>query len=120
MKVLVVEDEALVALDLADMIADLGHDVVGPFMSVEAALPLCRGDLVDFALVDFNLGRGTSERVADALDGAGVPFAFLTGYRPDALPQRFREVPILSKPLHLPGLVGMIEAAASGKARGPG
>src|SRR6056297_2845360 len=98
MRVLIVEDEALVALDLADMVRDLGHSVVGPFATVQASLPDCRDGSPDFAILDFNLGRGTSAELAELLAETGVPFAFLTGYRRDALPERFRDRLVLSKP----------------------
>jgi DNA-binding NarL/FixJ family response regulator len=99
MKVLVVEDDALVALDLADVIRALGHEVVGPFPSAETAMSASRSDRVDYGLLDFNLGATTSAAVADTLLDRGTPFAFVTGYRPDVLPERFRRVTVLAKPV---------------------
>lgn len=113
MNVLVVEDEALVALDLADMLEDLGHQVVGPFMTSATALPACRFASVDFAVLDFNLGGQTSETLADALAERAIPFVFLTGYRQGSLPQGYRDFVVLQKPVHLPALRAAIDAAAA-------
>ncbi|MDG4650202.1 response regulator [Roseibacterium sp. SDUM158017] len=113
MKVLLVEDEALVGLDLADTLQELGHEVLGPLLTVGRAMPFCRAEHADFAILDFNLGRETSEPLADALAGEGVPFVFLTGYRPDALPARFRDRPILQKPLHPAILARVIDEIRS-------
>jgi two-component SAPR family response regulator len=109
--VLVVEDDALVALDLADMVADLGHDVVGPFTSVSAALPFCQSEHIDFAVIDFNLGRETSEKIADRLREQSILFVFLTGYRSSSLPDRFQDCCIVSKPVHSAKLQEAIETA---------
>jgi two-component SAPR family response regulator len=109
MRILVVEDEALVALDLADMLCDLGHEVVGPAASCGDALSLCRGGLVDLGLLDFNLGGETSAALADELTSRGIKFAFVTGYRRESLPARFRETPFVSKPVSPTSLLRAIE-----------
>lgn len=111
MKVLVVEDDALVALDLAEMIAELGHEVVGPVMTVEAALSKCRSDPIAFAILDFNLGKETSAPIADELARQRVSFVFLTGYLKSALPDRFQATKVLPKPIHLAVLEEVIAAA---------
>ena len=110
MKVLIVEDDALVALDLADVLVGLGHEVVGPCMSAEAALANYRSATVDYGLLDFNLGAGTSAVVADALADGGTPYAFVTGYRAEALPARFRSVPMLAKPLSSTDLRALLQS----------
>jgi CheY-like chemotaxis protein len=108
-----VEDEALVGLDLADMLEELGHDVVGPFMTSATALSACRFASIDFAVLDFNLGTQTSEPLADALVEREIPFAFLTGYRQDSLPEGYRNFVLLQKPVHLPALRRAMDAAAA-------
>lgn len=108
MKVLILEDDALVALDLADVVLDLGHEVVGPCMTVDAALEKYRSTPVDFGLLDFNLGVETSAAVADAFSGGDTPYAFITGYRLETLPPRFRSVPVLAKPVSLSSLAALL------------
>jgi DNA-binding response OmpR family regulator len=78
--VLVVEDEALVAIMLEEMLGDLGYQVIGPVASVGAALALYAQGRPDAAILDINLGGEHSFAVADALREGGVPFAFSTGY----------------------------------------
>jgi DNA-binding NarL/FixJ family response regulator len=111
MKVLIVEDDALVALDLADVLVDLGHEVVGPCVSVEAALLTYQTTPIDFGLLDFNLGANTSAAVADTLSDGGTPFAFVTGYRRDALPDRFRGATVLAKPVRPSDLANILHSA---------
>ncbi len=114
MKILVVEDDALVALDLADLLNDLGHDVVGPFGALATACPACRNEAMDFALLDFNLGGETSAPLADRLAERLIPFVFLTGYRPGSLPARFREAAVLSKPVHPAVLARVLDTEGRG------
>ena len=113
MDVLIVEDEALVALDLSEMVESMGHTVIGPCISAAAALAAIDVCGVDFAVLDFNLRTGTSTPVADVLVSRSVRFVFLTGYRRDALPARFCEYPLLSKPVN----VAVLERTLSGVGR---
>ena len=96
-RVLIVEDEALVAACLEDDLRDAGCEPVGPATTVDAALDLARSaDPLHAALVDLNLHGRDSTPVADALRARGVPFAFATGYT-DAGGQT-GGVPVLEKP----------------------
>lgn len=98
MRVLVLEDEALVAMDLADVLRNLGETVVGPCLTVADALHLLDSTEVDFGILDFNLRHETSEALADTLLLRSIPFVFLTGYRRTGLPEKFADVPIFAKP----------------------
>ncbi len=100
MRVLVVEDEALVAMLLEDMVADAGHDHAFTAGSVPEALDYVRDHPAefDFAVLDVNLGGQASYPVAEALAQAGKGFAFSTGYGPGSLPEAWRDRPVLSKP----------------------
>lgn len=83
MKILIVEDETMVAMLLEDMLADLGHDPVGPASSVADAMAVIDTTPFDVALLDINLGG--SERaypIADRLDSMGIPYALVSGYDP--------------------------------------
>jgi len=82
-RVLVVEDEALVAMELADILEHLGCTVIGPAASVTRALALLDGRRPDAALLDLNLNGEPGARVAIALNDRGVPFVVVSGYGED-------------------------------------
>jgi two-component sensor histidine kinase/FixJ family two-component response regulator len=97
--ILLVEDEAFVAMMMRDLIADFGFHVVGPFGTVTDALEaLDRHKLVG-AVLDVNLAGEKIYPVAEQLSGRGVPFVFVTGYASDAIEGRFASVPVLQKPV---------------------
>jgi CheY-like chemotaxis protein len=98
--VLVVEDEFLVAFDLAAMLEDAAFTVLGPVADAAAALALVTQSPPDAALLDVNLGSGkTSFEIARKLAVLNIPFAFLSGYDKNQLPEEFRDAPVLSKPV---------------------
>lgn len=100
LRVLVLEDQLLVAMEIEEMLARLGCTVVGPVPSVGRALDLIDRGRVDFAILDVNLGRERSAPVAEALRTRGVPFALATGYDGTQLPEAaFRDVQHLGKPI---------------------
>lgn len=100
MRVLVVEDEPIVAMLLEDYLVELGHDVVGPVSSVADALARIAGEPFDFAVLDINLGGERSDAVAAALDAAGLPYIFATGYGRHGLPDGSDRI-VLQKPYRL-------------------
>ncbi len=79
-KVLVVEDELLVSMMIADMLTDLGHDVIGTAANLASAVQKSSSLPVDFAILDVNLNGELSYPAADALVARGIPFVFATGY----------------------------------------
>ena len=102
LKLLLVEDEFVLALGLADTLADLGAVVVGPVATVEDALALVeRVPEIDAAVLDVNLGREVAYPVADALLARGIPFFLATANERAALPERFANVAICSKPFRV-------------------
>jgi two-component sensor histidine kinase len=98
-RVLLVEDEALVALMIQDTMAEFGFDVLGPVGTVSEALAAARDQRVDAAVLDINLGDDLVYTVAEILARRGVPFAFVTGYDPDSIDPRFSGIPVLRKPI---------------------
>ncbi|MFQ6162705.1 response regulator [Sinorhizobium meliloti] len=99
-RVLVIEDDGLIAMDISDTLDQLGHVVVGPMRTVESALATIDNQVVDLALLDVNLSNGeTSYPIAEVLSKRGVPFAFLTGYGEADLDGSFRGQPVISKPI---------------------
>lgn len=99
MKVLVVEDEALVALMLEDMLADFGCVVAGSAETVAKALSLIAGASgIDAAILDVHIGGEMVFPVADALLDRRVPFVFSTGFGPADLGSRYPDSLLLAKP----------------------
>lgn len=82
-RVLVVEDEFLVAMFLEETLEDLGCAIEGPAATVDAALALVEARALDAAILDVNLNGSSAFAVADALREKGVPFAFSSGYELD-------------------------------------
>jgi CheY-like chemotaxis protein len=98
LRVLLVEDEAMVALLIEDVLEELGCVTVGPAARVSAALDLIDAHPVDLAVLDVNLGGETVFPVADRLADRGVPFLFSTGYGAAGLIDRHAGRPVLPKP----------------------
>lgn len=96
--VLVVEDEGLVAMVLAELLGDAGAVVRGPAASVDEAMGLLALGWPDAAVLDVNLAGERSTPVAEALLRRGVPFVVATGYGRDGLPACFDAVTVLAKP----------------------
>ena len=113
-RVLVVEDEALVSLLIEQILDDLGCHVMGPAMRVSEALALLEREAVpDFALLDVNVGGEQVFPIAEALDQAGVPFAFSTGYGEVGLPPDWRGRPTLRKPYTQEDVVAALNLLAA-------
>jgi CheY-like chemotaxis protein len=97
-RVLVVEDDALIADLIQAYLEELGHAVVGPANTLAEAIAMIEREPVDCAILDVSLGREESFPAADALAQRNVPFAFATGYGQSAVPDRFMAKPVLRKP----------------------
>ncbi|PAX07975.1 response regulator [Sphingomonas lenta] len=103
---LVVEDEYLLADDLASKFRAQGASVVGPAANVEDALALLDGsEPVDCAVLDINLQGEKAFPIADLLMERDVPFVFATGYDASAIPERFDGVQRFEKPVEAAGIV---------------
>jgi CheY-like chemotaxis protein len=98
--VLLVEDEAIVAMMMADALADLGFRVVGPCNSVDEALAVKAANHIDAAILDVNLRGALVYPLAESLVEEGIPLAFVTGYGAESIDSRFSHVPLLQKPIN--------------------
>ena len=98
-RILVVEDDYLVAMDIARALERAGAEVIGPTPAVEAALNALEQTVLDGAILDINLGGEMAFPVADALMARGVPFIFATGYDAEVIPLRFTHVKRCEKPM---------------------
>ena len=98
-RVLIVEDESLVAMLLETILEDMGCTPVGPAATVDEALRLAAdAEPIDAALLDVNVAGRQVFPVAEALRDRGVPFVFSTGYGEGGLPDEWRGLPTLQKP----------------------
>jgi CheY-like chemotaxis protein len=110
-RVLLVEDEAMIAMLVEDMLEDLGHDLAAVATRLEEALALTRSEVFDVAILDLNLGGVLTYPVADVLRDKGVPFIFATGYGSGGLKEAYADLPTLHKPFNQEALGQAITAA---------
>lgn len=117
LRILIVEDEMMVVLDLEDMIREMGHVVAASAMRIEAALDYARSGDFDVAILDVNVAGRMSFPVAEALRARGIPFIFATGYGASALPEEFRDQVILHKPFRISDLTRELAVHARDRGR---
>jgi DNA-binding response OmpR family regulator len=97
-RVLLLEDEALLAMLIEDMLLEMGFDAVDVFASLPEALAKAEGSEFEMAILDVNVGGLTSYPLADVLKARNVPFFFATGYGRDTLTDDYANIPTLQKP----------------------
>jgi PAS domain S-box-containing protein len=98
-RVMIVEDEALVAMVVTESLTTLGCTVVGPFSRCSEAIAAIEADEIDAAILDVNLDGEMVYPLADMLADRGVPFIFVTGYGAESIDRRFRHIPVIQKPV---------------------
>ncbi len=115
-RILVVEDNALLAIELAQALTSAGFEAVGPALTVAQSIALIEKDGCDAAVLDINLRGETSEPVAESLRARGIPFITMTGYARAQQPAVFEGAPTFTKPvameLVIDGLNRCLEARA--------
>ena len=109
-RVLVVEDESLIAMDIESQLAAAGAIVVGPVGIMSTAAHLIESKPLDAALLDATLAGEPVDALAIALEARGVPFAFSSGHELSGLPEGFRDRPLLRKPFSAEELLASIRA----------
>lgn len=107
-RILLVEDEFIVATMAEDMLSELGATVVGPATSLARGLALAENEEIDAAVLDINIQGTTVDPVADILSRRGIPFIFATGYGRPALRDRSQQAPLLDKPYTVDKLAAML------------
>ena len=109
--ILLVEDQLVIALDAEEMLGAIGAKSVISVASAEEALLTIAQRPPTLAILDVNLGNGSSLPVADELERLGIPFMFATGYGDTAMiPERMRDLPIVRKPYSIESLRGALSA----------
>jgi len=111
LRILVVEDEFLIAQDIRRVLRAEGYEVVGPIAGLDAALSVAARDDLDGAVLDLNLRGELVFPLAEQLQARGVPILFTTGYERDVLPASFAACFVLQKPFRSRRLREMAHAA---------
>ena len=107
-RVLVLEDDPLIAMMMRDWLDELGCETLGPAQTVQGALALIESKPPDAAILDIWLGKQDCYPVADKLQEQAVPFAFATGQVGDNIVSRHQTAPRLSKPFTFESVSGVI------------
>jgi DNA-binding response OmpR family regulator len=97
-RILVIEDEPLVSMEIEACLSEAGAAIAGPAGTAARARQLIESETFDGAFVDANLGGETTDEIAVALTAKGIPYLFLTGYGRESLPDAFREAAVIEKP----------------------
>jgi len=111
LRVLVIEDESIVAMFLQDTLAEIGCEVIGIASRFDDAVEKAKSLAFDIAILDVNLNGRNTFPIADSLTERGVAFVVATGYGATNLPQSLQRVPILQKPFRQRDLERALRAA---------
>jgi DNA-binding response OmpR family regulator len=112
-RVLVVEDEPIVGMDIEAILSEAGLEVVGPVSSVSEALELISSAPIECALIDFVLTDGNALDVVARLTDSSIPFAFVTGVSRDGIPAAYGDIPTVGKPFAAAELVSCVRNICS-------
>lgn len=115
-RILILDDEPLISAMVADWLAEMRCEPLGPAATVEEAMRLLEADTPDGAILDVTLRGGDSTGCAEALRGRGIPFAFATGHGRGGLPKGFEDALLLAKPFDFEDVrrvIALFDAAKS-------
>jgi len=110
-RILILEDEALIAMDVRETLEREGFEVVGPFDRVIPAMVAVKGIPIDGAILDVAIGSEQAYEVAEALTAANIPFVWATAYPRNELPPEYRAQPCLQKPFDTAELTSKLRQA---------
>jgi CheY-like chemotaxis protein len=113
-RILVVEDELMIRMLLQDMLDELGYTIAAEAAHLDEAIEVAKTAEFDVAILDVDLNGKTITPVAEVLATRGMPFVFTTGYGEHALPDAYRNRPILKKPYQINGLSQILERTLNG------
>ena len=117
LSVLLVEDEALIRMMIAEMLKDLGYHVVAETSSIDDALRLAETAKFDLALLDVNVAGSSIFPAADIVERRGLPLLFVSGYATTGLPEAFSSRCVLHKPFEAHRLQKAIDAVGMARRR---
>ena len=116
-RILVIEDEPLLAMDMAGMLSDAGFEAVSPASSLGEAMQAAAKRDFDAVVLDANLAGKPVDELAALLTRANVPFAFVTGYGREGLPKAFASAPMLAKPFSVEAFIATVRKLISPEKR---
>jgi CheY-like chemotaxis protein len=114
--VLLVEDEVMIRMMVADMLEEIGYTIAGEAGDIDEAVRLVQVTNFDIAILDVNVNGKVITPVAEAVQLLGLPFVFATGYGAQGLPEKFRDRPTIQKPFQIETLARTIESVLKGVA----
>ncbi len=109
-RILVVEDEILIAMEIEGALKRLGCVIIGPVGKLESALQIARDETIDAAILDVNIRGGRTYPVAKVLLARDIPFILASGYGDWALPEALQGQPRLTKPFRSDDVVKAVRA----------
>ena len=112
--ILLVEDEAMIRMMVADMLEELGCTIAAEAGDIDEGVRLAHATDFDLAILDVNVNGKVITPVAEAVQMSGKPFVFATGYGAQGLPEKFRDRPTLQKPFQIETLARTIETVLKG------
>lgn len=115
-RILVADDEPLIAMVIEDWLMELKFETLGPVSTVREALALIETTPPDAAILDVRLADGDSYAIAERLSAKRVPFAFASGQDASAIDARFKDAPLLAKPFDLEQVRKVLAAMVPGHA----
>jgi CheY-like chemotaxis protein len=107
--VFLVEDEVMIRMMVADMLAELGYSIAAEAGEISEAIKLAQSTDFDLAILDVNVNGKVISPVADLIRARNRPFIFATGYGSSGLPEEYRDRPSLQKPFQIETLARVIE-----------
>jgi DNA-binding response OmpR family regulator len=116
LRVLVVEDDYFIALELCGALREAGAEVIGPARDVQSGLAAIRSERIDCAVLDINLQGRMGFQIATDLRARGVPAIFSSGYDATTIPAELADMVRLEKPVDLKALCRAVESAVLGAA----
>ena len=116
LRVLIVEDEALVAMMVEDAVESAGHEIAASVSNITDAVAAVMRDNFDVALLDMNLHGQKAHALPVSLTARGIPFAFVTGYGHAGLLAQFASAPVVNKPFRREDIACALEKLSSARA----
>ena len=116
LRVLVAEDNVILSMHLAGLLEEAGAIVVGPFPFASEALGAIEKEVPDAAMLDYELGEGSSAPIAERLAATGVPFAFFTSHVAEDLKPWSDTAPVLAKPADQAGVLRVMSEVLAQRA----
>jgi DNA-binding response OmpR family regulator len=111
--ILLVEDEPMISMMLADMLSENGHQIDGPYSRCGEALAAATNNDLQAGILDINVRGETIYPIAEMLTERKIPFVFVTGYSADSIDPRFHHIPVLQKPVEPQSILAALASSSA-------